>query len=57
VPTPENLDCLLLAYLKACPMNQAHKENYYRTLMEADSQTLMEADYQTLMEAEDSQTL
>ncbi len=38
-------------------MNQAHKENYYRTLMEADSQTLMEEDYRTLMAAADSQTL
>jgi hypothetical protein len=58
VPIPENLDCLLLAYLKACPLNQAHKENYYQTLMEVDYQTLKgEVDYQILMEAVDYRTL
>ncbi len=42
----------------ACPLNQAHKENYYQTLKEVeDYQTLKEGDYQTLKEAEDSQTL
>ena len=42
----------------ACPLNQAHKENYYQTLMEVDYQTLKgEVDYQILMEAVDYQIL
>jgi hypothetical protein len=37
----------------ACPLNQAHKENYYQTLKVGEVE-----DYQTLKEAvEDFQTL
>jgi hypothetical protein len=56
---PENWDYLLLDYPMACPLNQAHKENYYQTLKEEeDYQTLKGVeDYQTLKGEEDYQTL
>jgi hypothetical protein len=54
---PENSDYWLLAYPMACPLNQAHKENYFQILKEEDYQTLKEEDYQTLREVGDFQTL
>jgi hypothetical protein len=53
---PENSDYWLLAYPMACPLNQAHKENYYQTLKKVDYQILKKVDYRTLKKV-DYQTL